>query len=59
VVGSGEDAFDRRVLPRPTRWRFGVLTATFGGVIRDVLAGEPSVILRRRALHHLRPLPGR
>jgi uncharacterized membrane protein YeiH len=25
----------------------GVLTATFGGVIRDVLAGEPSVILRR------------
>jgi len=24
----------------------GVLTATFGGVIRDVLAGEPSVILR-------------
>jgi uncharacterized membrane protein YeiH len=25
----------------------GVLTASFGGVIRDVLAGEPSVILRR------------
>jgi uncharacterized membrane protein YeiH len=25
----------------------GVLTATFGGVIRDVLAGEPSVLLRR------------
>lgn len=25
----------------------GVLTATLGGVIRDVLAGEPSVILRR------------
>jgi uncharacterized membrane protein YeiH len=25
----------------------GVLTACFGGVIRDVLAGEPSVILRR------------
>ncbi|MCW5682609.1 MAG: trimeric intracellular cation channel family protein [Xanthobacteraceae bacterium] len=24
----------------------GILTATFGGVIRDVLAGEPSVILR-------------
>jgi len=24
----------------------GVLTATFGGVIRDVLAGEPSVLLR-------------
>lgn len=25
----------------------GALTATFGGVIRDVLAGEPSVLLRR------------
>jgi uncharacterized membrane protein YeiH len=25
----------------------GVLTAVFGGVIRDVLAGEPSVLLRR------------
>jgi uncharacterized membrane protein YeiH len=25
----------------------GVLTATFGGVLRDVLAGEPSVLLRR------------
>jgi uncharacterized membrane protein YeiH len=25
----------------------GILTATFGGVVRDVLAGEPSVILRR------------
>jgi uncharacterized membrane protein YeiH len=25
----------------------GVLTATFGGVIRDVLAGEPSILLRR------------
>src|SRR3990167_656118 len=25
----------------------GVLTACFGGVIRDVLAGEPSVLLRR------------
>ena len=25
----------------------GVLTATFGGVIRDVLAHEPSVLLRR------------
>ena len=25
----------------------GVLTATFGGVIRDVLADEPSVLLRR------------
>jgi uncharacterized membrane protein YeiH len=25
----------------------GVITATFGGVVRDVLAGEPSVLLRR------------
>lgn len=25
----------------------GLMTATFGGVIRDVLAGEPSVLLRR------------
>ncbi len=25
----------------------GVLTASFGGIIRDVLAGEPSILLRR------------
>ncbi len=25
----------------------GILTASFGGIIRDVLAGEPSVLLRR------------
>lgn len=25
----------------------GVLTASFGGIVRDVLAGEPSVLLRR------------
>ncbi|MDB5431907.1 MAG: hypothetical protein JWP35_3023 [Caulobacter sp.] len=25
----------------------GVITATFGGIVRDVLAGEPSVLLRR------------
>ena len=25
----------------------GVLTAVFGGIVRDVLAGEPSVLLRR------------
>jgi uncharacterized membrane protein YeiH len=25
----------------------GVLTACFGGVIRDVLAGQPSVLLKR------------
>lgn len=31
----------------PDALALGILTATFGGVIRDVLAGEPSVILRR------------
>lgn len=25
----------------------GVLTASFGGIVRDVLAGQPSVLLRR------------
>ncbi|MCA3255374.1 MAG: trimeric intracellular cation channel family protein [Alphaproteobacteria bacterium] len=25
----------------------GVLTASFGGIVRDVLAGEPSILLRR------------
>ncbi|HEY5338880.1 MAG TPA: TRIC cation channel family protein, partial [Rhizomicrobium sp.] len=25
----------------------GILTATFGGILRDVFAGEPSVLLRR------------
>ena len=25
----------------------GVLTASFGGIVRDILAGEPSVLLRR------------
>lgn len=25
----------------------GALTATFGGIVRDVLAGEPSILLRR------------
>ncbi len=25
----------------------GVLTASFGGVIRDVLAGQPSILLKR------------
>jgi uncharacterized membrane protein YeiH len=33
--------------PPPSAVVMGVLTATFGGVIRDVLAGEPSVLLRR------------
>jgi uncharacterized membrane protein YeiH len=31
----------------PSAMVMGVLTATFGGIIRDVLAEEPSVLLRR------------
>jgi uncharacterized membrane protein YeiH len=34
-------------VPPPVCVVMGVLTATFGGVIRDVLAGEPSILLRR------------
>jgi uncharacterized membrane protein YeiH len=34
-------------MPPLTAIVMGVLTATFGGIIRDVLAGEPSVLLRR------------
>jgi len=31
----------------PVAVTMGVLTATFGGILRDVLAGEPSVLLKR------------
>jgi uncharacterized membrane protein YeiH len=34
-------------VPAFTAVVMGVLTATFGGVLRDVLAGEPSVLVRR------------
>lgn len=34
-------------LPPTTCVVMGVLTATFGGIVRDVLAGEPSVLMRR------------
>jgi uncharacterized membrane protein YeiH len=34
-------------VPLPSSMVMGVLTATFGGIIRDVLAEEPSVLLRR------------
>jgi uncharacterized membrane protein YeiH len=34
-------------VPAPSAVVMGVLTAAFGGVIRDVLAGEPSALLRR------------
>jgi uncharacterized membrane protein YeiH len=39
TLGAGGSAADALAL--------GVLTATLGGVLRDVLAGEPSVLLRR------------
>jgi len=45
VVGASK-AMAMGVAP-PVCVVMGVLTATFGGVIRDVLAGEPSVLLRR------------
>lgn len=34
-------------VPWPVAVVLGLMTASFGGVIRDVLAGEPSVLLRR------------
>jgi uncharacterized membrane protein YeiH len=34
-------------VPAPSAIVMGVLTSTFGGIIRDVLAEEPSVLLRR------------
>jgi uncharacterized membrane protein YeiH len=45
VVGAGK-ALSMGVAP-PVCVVMGVLTATFGGIIRDVLANEPSVLLRR------------
>ena len=45
VVGSAK-ALDYG-LPALPSIAMGVLTASFGGIIRDVLAGEPSVLLGR------------
>jgi len=45
VVGAAK-AMSLGVPPLPAVI-MGVLTATFGGIIRDVLAEEPSVLLRR------------
>jgi uncharacterized membrane protein YeiH len=45
VMGA-EKALDAGAPPVPAVI-MGVMTATFGGIIRDVLAGEPSVLLRR------------
>lgn len=33
-------------VPAPIAVLMGVLTASFGGIIRDVLAGEPSILMR-------------
>jgi uncharacterized membrane protein YeiH len=45
VVGAAK-ALSLGVSP-PVCVVMGVLTATFGGIIRDVLASEPSILLRR------------
>jgi uncharacterized membrane protein YeiH len=45
VIGAAK-ALSYGVPPLPAIV-MGVLTASFGGVIRDVLAGEPSVLMRR------------
>ena len=34
-------------VPAPVAVVMGTLTATFGGILRDLFAGEPSVLLRR------------
>jgi len=34
-------------VPPPVAVMMGTLTATFGGILRDLFAGEPSVLLRR------------
>ena len=45
VVGTAK-ALDHGVPALPAIC-MGVLTASFGGIVRDVLAGEPSVLLRK------------
>lgn len=45
VIGAAK-ALAFGVAP-PVAVVMGVLTACFGGIIRDVLAGEPSILLRR------------
>ena len=44
-------AFDLAPIPAIA---MGVLTGCLGGIIRDVLAGEPSILMRPRALRHRR-----
>lgn len=45
VVGAAKAA--SYGVPPVAQIAMGVLTASFGGIIRDLLAGEPSVLLRR------------
>lgn len=45
VIGAGK-ALAYGVTP-PVAIAMGVMTATFGGIVRDVLAGAPSVLLQR------------
>jgi uncharacterized membrane protein YeiH len=45
VVGAAK-ALSLGVHPVPAAV-MGVLTATFGGIVRDVLAGEPNILLRK------------
>lgn len=45
VLGAAK-ALERGVPPLPSVI-MGVLTASFGGIVRDLLAGEPSILLRR------------
>ncbi len=33
--------------PAAVAWLMGIMTAVFGGIIRDALAGEPSLFMRR------------
>lgn len=33
--------------PPAVAWLMGIMTAAFGGIIRDVLAGEPNLVMRR------------
>ena len=45
VIGAAKA--DRLGVPPLPSIVMGVLTACFGGIVRDVLAGEPSILLRR------------
>ena len=45
VIGAAKAA--SYGLPPLAQVVMGVLTASFGGIIRDVLAGEPSILLRK------------